>query len=189
MTDETFPVLDWYSVLMSNLSFPFSSDPNSFRHKISIGYESTRAWSYSWTKSPQSSQKTTNEQKIASNSRGILIMAGIQLLWSELCSSSALCVFFVSSGDAPALVSKGEFQITVKWSRHFCYLVYNLLIPIMFSQSRLMSAIHLVSSEVDLQMNSQIVLAWRHIDTEVVQSTIHIPTRIVTLLLFVFLNL
>lgn len=102
----------------------------------------------------------------------------------------ALCVFFVRSGDAPVLLSKGELQSTVKWSRHFSYLVYNLLIPkIMFSRSRLMSVIHLVSPDVDLQMNSWIVLAWRHIDTEVVRSTTHIPTWIATLLLFVFLNL
>lgn len=93
MADHTFLVLGWYSVLMSNLSFPFYSVHTSFVYKISISYESTRAWNYSWTKSSQNRQKTTKEQKMLPNSRGIIIMSGIQFLWSELCSSSgAVCV-------------------------------------------------------------------------------------------------
>lgn len=93
MADHTSLVLGWYSVLMSNLSFPFYSVHTSFVYKISISYESTRAWNYSWTKSSQNRQKTTKEQKMMPNSRGIIIMSGIQFLWSELYSlSGTVCV-------------------------------------------------------------------------------------------------
>lgn len=190
MADLTFLVLGWYSVLMSNLSFPFYFVHTSFIYKISISYESTRAWNYSWTKSSQNRQKTTKEQKMMPNSRGIIIMSGIQFLWSELCSSSGTVCVLCQFRRCSSTAQQGWAPNHSKWSRHFSYLVYNLLIPkIMFSRSRLMSVIHLVSPEVDLQMNSWIVLAWRHIDTEVVRSTTHIPTWIATLLLFVFLNL
>lgn len=43
----------------------------------------------------QNSQKATNEQKIEPKGKGsIIIMLGIQLLWTQLCSSSGtLCPY------------------------------------------------------------------------------------------------